>query len=366
MAPSSTIMIVCGFTMMSAVVFIAKGSPLETQSVFMKEPGILIEPKNLVLHHDSVVHTTVMIKLDSVLPESRAELFSNCKQHIAREELKKDFKERTAKILQMLPRTSYDQEDSLCSLPGTDCVESINSSNKKLRRSKRFVNIPIAATIFGVVSLGMGLYTYLSQKSIKEHVENVEAHINNDEKIILSNAEYSMLSSSMFAKNYARSKVFETSLQNTLCSMEKGHTDDYLNLAITEYVDFLTYNVQQAVDGHVTDFLVTRELINGSLLNRTEFSDSVYKEDIGLFYSASTSFLTHINQKTKSLYFLIVTPKAYSKDLTTIYSVENFGWREEEYHVKYEIPNSFYQVTWENNTYSVKHKRRTVCHAPDC
>ncbi|QWC36458.1 glycoprotein [Bemisia tabaci arlivirus 1] len=347
------------------------GSPLQTQSVFLKEPGILIEPKSLVLHHDSVVHTTVMIRLDSVLPESRAELFSNCKQHITREELKKDFKERTAKILQMLPSMSYNQEDSICSLPGTDCVESVNSSDRKLRRPKRFVNIPVAATIFGVVSLGMGLYTYLSQKSIREHVENVEAHISNDEKVIISNSEYSSISSSMFAKNYARSKIFETSLQNTLCSVEKGHTEDYLNLAITEYVDFLTYNVQQAVNGHVTDFLVTRDLINGTLLNRTEFADSVYKSDIGLFYSASTSFLTHVNRKTKALYFLIVTPKSYTKDLTTIYSVSNFGWREDEYHVKYEIPTSFYQVTWENSTYSVETQKEDclsrsgllICHS---
>lgn len=58
-----------------------------------------------------------------------------------------------------------------------------------------------------------------------------------------------------------------------------------------------------------------RELLNSSLLNQSSLSDSIYREDNGLFYSASTAFLTHVNEKNKALYFLIVTPRSYKHGL---------------------------------------------------
>lgn len=134
-------------------------SPLDTKSVYLQEPGILIEPKGIILHHDDVFHTTIVIKLDSVLPESRKDIFSNCKQHIARADLKKDCQQRTASIIQNLPKNNFDVQSSTCVNPSTGCGLTANKSNE-VSRSRRFAGFPIAATIFGVVSLGMGVYTY--------------------------------------------------------------------------------------------------------------------------------------------------------------------------------------------------------------
>lgn len=121
------------------------------------------------------------------------------------------------------------------------------------------------------------------------------------------------------------------------------------------------YSIQHSVEGHVTDFLITRELLNLSLLNQSSLSDSIYREDNGLFYSASTAFLTHVNEKNKAIYFLIVTLRSYPKDLTTLFAVINMGWLEGDHRVKYETSDSFYQIHWKNVSFAQMPQIRFMC-----
>lgn len=119
-------------------------------------------------------------------------------------------------------------------------------------------------------------------------------------------------------------------------------------------------NVRASIRGEVTEFLISRELLLTKVLNKTDMQESVYKSDPGLFYSTSTSFLTHISEENKTLYFLIVTPKSTLTDVSSVYTTHNFGCIDANALNKIEVPTEFYFISSDKQYHPVSINR------PDC
>lgn len=101
-----------------------------------------------------------------------------------------------------------------------------------------------------------------------------------------------------------------------------------------------------AMDGKVTDFLVTESFLKSHILSRPELRVTAYSVDPGLFYSTSTSLLYKVDvEKEIAPYFLVSIPIILGKDISPIYGISNMGWINDGIHYRVDLPKKVYCYT---------------------
>lgn len=108
-----------------------------------------------------------------------------------------------------------------------------------------------------------------------------------------------------------------------------------------------------AIDGRVTDFLITHNFLVDHILNLEDFKRSINKVDPGLFLIRSSSMLVEVSPVKRTAYSLITVPmrEEIALYISPLYSITNLGWKERGIHYKLFLPQSYYYVSKSNKVW---------------
>ena len=215
-------------------------------------------------------------------------------------------------------------------------------------REKRQI-VPLVATVAGIAAVGAGIYHYLSGDGIDYHLKELDKHISRTDQWIVdtsyNQAQYNKLGENIFTKMYHGVLNNERLLAKALCQKS---TEDIYHHAYLEYTILLEQykeSFSRAMDGFVSDFLISYDFLNNVLLKSDDLAKSAYKIDPGLFYLISTCMMTRVDPENRIVYFTIITPIIQEQDVSPLYKVYNYGWWDGDINVRFKIPENFYYLT---------------------
>lgn len=99
------------------------------------------------------------------------------------------------------------------------------------------------------------------------------------------------------------------------------------------------------MSGQVSEFLISSSLLQGKILKKPDFKDSIYQVDTVLFYSLSNGIIIKSDSAKRKLYFLVMTPVIKSADIYPLYNVINLGWIRDEVNYKVSVPQIAYFIS---------------------
>lgn len=104
-------------------------------------------------------------------------------------------------------------------------------------------------------------------------------------------------------------------------------------------------HVNRAIEGKVSDFLISEKFLTSKILSNSQLSKSIYKRDPGLFYSLSSSMLYKVDLAHRTVYFMIATPTVLETDVSPLYKIVNLGWVESGVRMRINLPGKGYFLT---------------------
>lgn len=172
------------------------------------------------------------------------------------------------------------------------------------------------------------MYNYVSNNGIAIHIENINEHIAKDDYQIYSmasnQAQYTEKMNKLYLKMFHGFLNNEKHLLDLFCNAWNNAEIEIAGLGYAAVSDQYKISISQAIEGVVSDFLVTTDLLQKMIDTKPELHDTVYKIDPGLFYMTSTSMLTKVDRTHQTVYFLVTTPLIKQEDIPPLYKVHNF------------------------------------------
>lgn len=355
---------------------------IPNKAVLIERFGTILEPESVIFHHESVMYFSVGVRLSLAIdPLQAGESKSGC--NIAKMEKKtllESVQKEVEDYFKYLPKTfnmigghychgteidcmllenkwdaknfidedDLGAEDTIVDLDGETYLKSTNQSITSRKRRKRQALIG-TFVIGGLTAAAIGLYNYVSNKEVQHHLEAIDSHIRSDDYKVYSlesnQKQYIEKSNNLFIKMYQGFLNNEKHLLELLCNASSAAEIETAGLAYSTMLDNYKVAINQAMEGKVTDFLVTHSLLQKMIQNKPELEGTVYSIDPGLFYISSTSMLTKVDPSHNTAYFLITTPILKQEDVSPLYRVTNFGWVENNMVLHLKMPEFVYYLT---------------------
>lgn len=325
-----------------------------------EQDGLIIVPESIIMHFDNIYYFSMGVQL-GLTPDSSvvgsAHKPENCTYGEMRKRFLKDIEVSAKEFFDSLSSHFEMLDDHYCSTSDLDCFLQKDALYPTKKASPNHTNVarktrslPIAiATFAGLASIGASLYNMISSWKLKNHLEDVESHINKMHLWLKKNndfeQQYHRLSEEVFLKAYHGTINNEKRLAMTLCNVADKAISQEIHLEYELFLDSYKNGFRRALDGEVDDFLISYKFLLSNILSKDVFKDTAYKVDPGLFYVTSKSVLTHVDKKNRIAYFLITTPILNSKDISPLYNVHNLGWWQDDTLVKWDIPSNFHYLT---------------------
>lgn len=355
---------------------------IPNKAVLIEKFGTILEPESVIFHHENVMYFSVGVRLSLAIdPLQAGERKSGCNiGKIEKKTLLESVQKEVEDYFKYLPKTfnmigghychgteidcmllenkwdsknfidedDLENEDTIIDMDGNTFLEASNRSINAHKRKKRQALIG-TFVIGGLTAAAIGLYNYVSNKEVQHHLEAIDSHIKSDDYKVYSlesnQKQYIEKSNNLFIKMYQGFLNNEKHLLELLCNASTAAEIETAGLSYSTMLDNYKSAINLAMEGKVTDFLVTHSLLEKMLSNKPELEGTVYSIDPGLFYISSTSMLTKVDPSHNTAYFLITTPILKQEDVSPLYRVTNFGWIENNMVIHLKLPEFVYYLT---------------------
>ncbi|KAG8309364.1 hypothetical protein J6590_087861 [Homalodisca vitripennis] len=249
--------------------------------------GIVIEPESIMLSYENNIYTTIAIDMDLVANPTKVPEFSSktdCTLTESKKKLLEAMNHEMQEFLETIPSRFNPLSNHICRGTKIDCLLMSNNGETDISRAlphrhKRQVFLTVAA-VAGLASAGVGLYNFFNDKMANQHLQSVEEEVDRiNEKV--SNAQNEQLQYHKISKDVFLKLAF--GLRNLKENMRKDICE--VALKFNKQLDYVVYSLvledfkmkfNAALDGQVTDFLVTSSFLRKTLLNKPEFDNSVH------------------------------------------------------------------------------------------
>lgn len=374
------------FTMIARVILLIAFSnvslsiSIPDKSVVVENIGLVAEPESVIFHHNQVMYFSVGVRLSLILnPLEVGESKTGC--NLAQDSKKQLWNKVSSSVqeyFEYLPKTFEKIGGHYCRDTDIDCMileqnwgnrhfldndsdredddyvrdldHLVNNSQiifPSERQKRQAILTPII--VGGVTAAALGIYNYISDREVNNHLSTIDQHILNDNHKIFSmeknQEQYVEKTHNLFLKMYHGMLNNEKHLLDLFCNATSATEIETAGLEYSTVLEQYKNAINQAMEGKVTDFLITTELLQKLISQKTELSGTIYKVDPGLFYLASTSMLTKVDIKHHTAYFLITTPIILEEDVSPLYRITNFGWIADHIVLHYKLPEFFYYLT---------------------
>lgn len=331
-----------------SIITVIYGIEIPRRGWISEEVGVLMEPDTLIIHYDRIVYNTVGIKFNLFSKDIVGGNISSCNLKLSRKQSIDKLDNMIVDFFHTLPRHFSDFTDHYCTDGSLDCHLSYVNDTTLQKRDKRQIFAAIVA-IAGLTAVGTGLYHMMSEADVNQHLRQVDQNIGRTADWIDRSSriedQYHKLSESLYTKLYHGVQNNEKSIINSICQLQDEQGFDMLYFHYSAMIESYKNQFLQAMDGKVTEYLVSYDFLLRTLLSRPEFEKTAYKVDPGLFYLASTGMLTRVDYIHRIAYFTITTPILQELDVSPLYRIYNVGWWEGEHWIRINIPNYSYFLT---------------------
>lgn len=328
----------------------AKSIDIPSTALTLPKAGIITEPETIVLNYDRVLYRTIGVNF-GIVPEIK-DLDPKTTCHITHEKKKvvlDTVKSVIRDYFKTLPKHFSPLSNHHCHGTSIDCfLNEVDDISINSQRGKRQVFLAIAA-VAGIASAGVGMYNIFSDKTLSNHIGEVDRNVASIETYLNQSAatqhQYNTVSRDVSLKLYQGMSNMKETFFRALCSHTGADWLSELTITMNLFIEEFKRGIQTSMDGEVGEFLITYDYLQKEVLSAGDYDGTVYKVDPGLFYSTSSSLLYKVDTDKQIVYFLVSTPVILEQDISPLYAVENFGWIEKTHHLSYDVPKHFFYLT---------------------
>lgn len=312
--------------------------------------GLLVEPDNLIIHYDKVVYNTIGLRFGLIPRNDQVHSSQEGKCSIGplREKALTVLNSSIKNFFKSIPKHFSEFTDHYCNDGTLDCYFNISAATPSSHRERRQIFAAIIA-VAGLTAVGTGLYHMMSEHELQNHISMLDSKISattqwlSDREVLES--QYKEVSESLFTKLYHGVYNNEKMLAESLCSVRDDNIYSSVYLQYSTLFETYKSNFLEAMDGKITDYMISYDFLTETILKKPEFAETAYKIDPGLFYLASTGMLTRVDYINMIAYFTVTTPILKEMDVSPLYRIYNLGWWESGHRLRVNVPSYAYFLT---------------------
>nr|QLL27738.1 hypothetical protein [Leveillula taurica associated rhabdo-like virus 1] len=323
------------------------GSPLHMPKVgkVFEDLGVVIEPSSVVLHHESFHYTTLGVSFDIARYYNRTHqtMLRKCTASVLTSSLLDGFQTNIDTFFNSMSTVFTDLGSHYCEQSTLDCF--LEGKPTRERRQAVLLGLGFA----GLAAAGYGLYHHITDGEVDDHVRQINRHVASHESRLsnlqITTEHYEKINDRLIVKMYSGFSDLFKELFGKLCQSQEEEIRQILLMHLDNYFYQYKNEIYRAMDGHVSDFMISLQYVKDNILSLPVFKDSAYTQDPGLFYASSKSVLIKADKKTSTAYFLVSIPIIRKQDISPLYKVTNFGWDSSGFTNKIKLPENFYYLS---------------------
>lgn len=235
------------------------------------------------------------------------------------------------------------------SIYDTPGIPNSTSPLQAKNRQKRAGPLLILAGIgMAVYTLGNSIYSWISTKQLSDRTAVLEQKMG---EVQLSIKEmygvvhdFRKIDEDMYSALRSIIPELCDNQKRQDCSVFRNRIDLFVSYAYRTRENIIRV-LNAALQGQVTTEMMTAHELQSVLLRERDFEDSVYKEDLDLFYRLSMSLPVSYDPINHILSVIIAIPMIANGDMSPAYHITNTGWVRENRMYKLDIPDTIAIIT---------------------